>query len=265
MKKLQYFLLIGAVLFAIGCRTNDIDFTGMNARERTFNERQSKELVAYMSLETMFPDTQVRALAKAAGKGRVNQIDDLVNQGVSVNSRGAKNATPLFWAMRNGSVVGFQKLLELGADPNVVFDDGGSVIHWAVQHEDSSFLRLALEHDGNPNLVAGEKTPLFDTIGFKGDSDILVLKILLTYGADPNMKEARGNTPAMIAAGVGRFDIVYVLLNSNADYNLKNDAGYSLLDRVAAKRNAFIPGSEQEKSLEQVIDWLSRKGVTIPD
>ncbi len=265
--KYKYILVIGFVLFVSGCKAEDVDSKSMKSAEKSFNERQSKELVAYMSLGTMFPDRRVRSLAEAAGKGKVKQIDDLVNQGVEVSSRGTKGATPLFWAMRNNSVDGFQKLLELGADPNVVFADGGTVIHWAVQLENSSFLRLALEYGGNPNLVAGHhgETPLFKTIGSSGDSDISVLTMLLKYGADPNVKEAKGNTPAMIAAGVGRFDIVYVLLDSNADYNLKNDKGYSLLDRIASKRNVFVPGSEQEKSLLQVIGWLSERGVNVPE
>lgn len=248
------------------CKAEDVGFKGMESTEESFNKRQSNELVAYMSLETMFPDTQVRSLAEAAGEGKLNQIDRLVSQGVNVNSRGTKGATPLFWAMRNGSVEGYQKLLELGADPDVVFADGGTVIHWSVQLEDNSFLRLALEHGGNPNLVAGQhgQTPLFKAIGSSGDRDVSALTMLLNYGADPDMKDDRGNTPAMIAAGVGRFDIVYVLLSKDADYSLKNDKGHTLLDRIASKRNAFIPGSTQERYLEKVVAWLSARGVEIP-
>lgn len=264
--KYKYILLISFALFMSGCKAEDIDFKSMESAEKSFNERQSKELVAYMSLETMFPDRQVRSLAEAAGEGKVNQIDELVNQGVDVNSRGTKNATPLFWAMRNDSVDGFQKLLELGADPNVVFTDGGTVIHWAVQLENSSYLRLALEHGGNPNLVSGQRrlTPLFKAIGSR-DSDIPVINMLLKYGADPNVKESRGNTPVIMAAGLGRYDIAYVLLNNGADYSLKNNYGENLLDRIDSMRSAFVSGSAQEKSMGQVVDWLSERGVNVPE
>ncbi len=87
------------------------------------DQQAKQELVAFMSLEIMFPDPQVRALAKAAGRGRIRKIDELFGRGVDVNARGTSGATPLFWAMKNAK--GFRRLLELGADPNAVFEDGG--------------------------------------------------------------------------------------------------------------------------------------------
>lgn len=44
-------------------------------------------------------------------------------------------------------------MLELGADPNVVFDDGGPVMYWAVHHENDEILELVLRYGGNVNLV----------------------------------------------------------------------------------------------------------------
>lgn len=258
----RHFLLTGfALLLISGCKANSIDFAKMESSEKAFNERQRKELVAYMSLETMFPDRRVRELADAAAKGKNEKLDELIAEGVDVNSRGTKDATPLFWAMKNDSIDGFKKLLELGADPNFIFGDGGTVIHWAVRLENSDFLRFALDYGGNPNLVAGQRrlTPLFKARG--GDS----INMLLKYGADPNVQESRGNTPVIMAAGLGRYDIAYVLLNNGADYSLKNDFGENLLDRIASMRNVFVSGSAQEKSLKQVINWLSERGVKVPE
>ena len=276
MKSNMYILLMGFACFISGCSTgNVIDsplysvFLSLSSlasspEQRAFNKRQRKELVIYMSLDALFPDSQVRSLAKAAGEGRVSQIDELVSRGINVNSRGTKNATPLFWAMRNGSIEGFKRLLELGADPNVIFDDGGTVMHWTIILENSNYLRLALEHGGNPNLVAGalEFTPLINA----SNSTVEIVAMLLKHGADPDMKSSRGGIPpVMWAAFSNRFDIVYVLLNNGADYSLKNNAGENLLDTIASRRNMFIPGSTREKFLEQVIDWLSDRGVKILD
>lgn len=263
----QAVFFVSFVLLASGCKAEEVGFKGMDSEEKAFNERQSKELVAYMSLETMFPDRQARALAEAAGNGDVERIDELVTGGVEVNAQGTNGATPLFWAMRSDSIDGFRQLLELGADPNIMFGDGGTVMHWAAQLENTDFLKIAFEHGGDPNLVAGQlkHTPLFKIIGSSGESDLSALSILLKHGADPNVKDARGNTPAMIAAGMGRFDIVYKLLKGGADHSLKNDRGYSLLDRIASKRNVFAPGSGQKKYLEKVIAWLRERGVNIPE
>ena len=251
-------VFLSLALFMSGCSTD-----AMKSSEESFSERQRAELVAYMSLNTSFPDRRVRALAEAAGEGDVEKVAEIIDQGIDPNSKGTKGATPLFWAMRSDSIDGFKKLLELGADPNVIFHDDGSVLHWAAQLENSEFLSLALQHGGNPNLSAGEprQAPIFKAIG---SIDTSAVTVLLDHGADPNVKDARGNTPAMIAAGVGQFDTVYTLLNRGADYSLRNDKGYNLLDRISSKRNVFVPGSAEEESLGRVIGWLSERGVTVP-
>ena len=273
--KMKYVLLIGFAVFLSSCKKEEIDFKGMESSEKAFNERQRKELVAYMPLEIMFPDDRVRALAEAAGEGAVKEIEELVTQSTDVNSQGKKGATPLFWALRNSNIEGFKKLLDLGADPNIVFADG-TVMHWTAKHKDTRFLQAALEHGGNPNISAGKpsETPLFETIGVEGSDNKAAMLILLDAGADVNAvtgdeeifgMSMGGKTPLMVAASVVRFDIVYELLLRGADYQLKDDSGRDLVDRVAAMRNRFAAGSEQKIHIETVVEWLSERGVKIPE
>ena len=269
---MKYILLISFAMLMSSCKAEDINFKSMESSEIAFEKRQSKELVAYISLETMFPDRQVRALAEAAGKGKLRKVEELIAKGVDVNSRGTKNATPLFWAMRN--IDGFEELLELGADPNIIFADS-SVMHWAARHENVSFLRIALSHGGNPDLVAGKlgETPLFKTIGVEGSDNRATMLILLDSGANINAMTSGekvfgmsmgGKTSIMTAADLGRFDIVYELLSRGANYDSEDDNGRDLMDRVGSMNGRFVAGSEQEKSLGKVIAWLSERGVKIP-
>lgn len=234
----------------------------MDESEKKANEKASKELVAFMSLETMFPDPQVQALAKAAGKGNLRKIEELVKQGVDVNARGTSNATPLFWAMHN--IKGFEKLLELGADPNVVFDDGGTVMHWAVQHKDDEFLKAALKHGGNPNLKAGSmgETPLFDAVGYETKKKA---DLLLDAGADINAQNNHGATPILGAATLGQFDLVYKMLNRGADYSIENKNGYDLARMIAFRRRTMDPNNELTQWMHKVIAWLNERGVEIPE
>lgn len=268
-------LLVVLMLCMSGCNAEKIDFKSMESSEKAFQERQRKELIAYMPLESMFPDRQVRALAEAAGKGQVKKVEELAAQGVDVNSTGAQQATPLFWALRNSNIDGFKKLLVLGADPNTLFADG-SVMHWAARHTDTRFLRAALEHGGNPNLMAGRpaETPLFETIGVGGTDNKEAMLMLLDAGADINATTGDekifgmsmgGKTPVMTAASVARYDLVYDLLVRGADYQREDDSGQGLVDRIAAMKGRFAAGSEQKKYLEQVIGWLRERGVTVPE
>ena len=151
---------------------------------------KDKVPLSKMPLETMFPDEQVRALARAAGKGRIRQIEKIANQWSNVNSRGTQSVTPLFWALINGNMRGFKKLLKLGADPNIIFGiEETSVIHSAVEYDRADFLEAALKHGGNPNLfISGPwgGTPLFRLIDtYKSrDNKISIINTLLKYGAD---------------------------------------------------------------------------------
>lgn len=263
-KMLNNYIFIGLIAVVPGCEagSNNFDYSGMKDSEKTFNEQQSITLVAFMSLDVMFPDERVRSLAKAAGKGKVKVIEKLVSQGVDVNSFGSRRATPLFWALKQGNVKGFSKLLELGANPNIVFDDGGTIIHWATENEDQAYLEVALKYDGNPNLIAGQfqQPPIFETIGIFGDiGKFPALEILLKAGADVNMRDGKGDTPLIVAAKFGRFDIVYKLLQEGADPNLKSSSGQGLLDITETKKKALDPNHELYSWLEKVEKLLTIK------
>lgn len=266
MKKLIAYIF-GALFLAVscGCSESQDDLGKMESGERKWNERASKELLSYMSLETMFPEQPVRALAKAAGKGKLAKVNELVDAGTDVNVRGTGGATPLFWAMRNYE--GFNRLLELGADPNVVYGDGGTIIHRAVELDDSRFLRTVLKHGGDPNIVSGgaiagvplKWTPLFKAI----HQDSEKINMLIEAGADLNVQDGFGNTPAMMAARRQRFEIVYILLESGADYSVKNDAGKSLLDWIAEERGKSIASREEADWFRKILEWLEARKITI--
>ncbi len=236
----------------------------MDSSQKAANERASRTLIAYMSLETMFPDNDVRALAKAAGKGNVEKVKELVDKGIDVNATGTSGVTPLFWTMRN--IEGFKILLKLGADPNIRFGDQGdqgSVMHWAVRSNDERFLEEALEHGGNPNLVAGQfdETPLIVAASPEGKSKA---SILLDRGADIDAQRLSGDTAIIVAARLGQFDLVYELLERGADFTIRNKNGRDLLDTIAFRRRTMDPDNELTRWMNKVIEWLDRRGAHLP-
>lgn len=259
--KLFLGVLLLAYLPACGGEMRDM-LQKMDSAEKMRNEAARIELVAFMSLDVMFPDASVRALAKAAGDGNIKKVEQLVKEGVSVTSKGTQGATPLFWAMRNYN--GFKRLLELGADPNVVFGngDGGSVIHWAVTAKDKRLLPAVLQHGGNPNLIdnQSDETPLFSALNV-GD---VALDVLLAAGANIDAKNRFGDTATMVASGRGRYEIVHKLLERGADFKTRNLNGRDLADRVAFNVGLMRPGSDSAKWQAKVIEWLRAKGVEIP-
>lgn len=266
MKFFKY-ILMGAALFLIaeGSGMAGI-FEDMDAGQRALNERSRKTVLIYMSPEDIYPDERVRALAEAAGDGNVSKVEALVRQGVDVNSRGAQGATPLFWAMRN--IAGYRKLLELGADPNLEFGGGMSVMRWSLPHENPAILRLALEHGGNPNLVfrrsnsitGSDSRPLiFDALAY-GDEKVIVL---LNAGAEINGRDSLGRTPLLYTAFMGNFRMTQLLLERGADYSAKDNQGNDLATFISRWGKRVRSGTPQASDMEKVVNWLKQRGVVV--
>lgn len=106
-----------------------------------------------------------------------------------------------------------QLLLEMGADPNLVFVPGA---HVEFPDDDRS-------------------TALCAAI-----PDTRMVTLLLDHGADPNLPKRAGLTALMDAAGDGRLDIVELLLASGADPLAKSMVGETPLRLAAAARDRGV-------------------------
>ncbi len=256
---LEKILVFFTILFLYGCNNESGVFEKMKSSEKLSNQQANLTVLAYMSLDTMFPNKIVRALAKAAGEGNLRKIDELVDLGVDVNSRGRVGVTPLFWAMKN--IKGFTKLLELGADPNIILDerdgDGGSLFEWAISSNDSRFLIEMLKHGGNPNLVFGQfkHTLLFEAVTPEGKHN---LDILVSFGANIDAQRSSGETPMVYAAGLGQFDVVYKLLKLGADHSISNKLGKDLVDMIEFREKTMDPNNELTNWMKKVIQFLRK-------
>ena len=263
---LKVVLLIICTISGSGCFSQETDLQMMDKIDKEFQKRQQEVLIAYMSPKVMFPDPQVRALAKAASKGDLVKVDRLVVEGVNVNARGTSDVTPLFLAMQNAR--GFEHLLKLGAHPNVLYGEkgkNGTIMHFAVWHKNPRILELALLYGGDPNLPEGQtmRTPIFEAMGPDNKDKI---STLIEAGADVNAQLFNGDTPMITAAGLGQFDTVYDLLLHGADYGLKNRfTDKTLADMIAFRRRTMDPKLDNYYWMGKVIDWLGQRGVEIPD
>jgi len=67
--------------------------------------------------------------------------------------------------------------------------------------------------------------------------DATYLRYLLQKGADPNLRDGRGNTPMLLAAQLSQADMVPILVAAKANPNLANSAGETPLIRAVQQRN----------------------------
>jgi len=70
--------------------------------------------------------------------------------------------------------------------------------------------------------------------------DGLYLRYLLTKGADPNLRDDRGNTPLLLAAQHGQGEMIDALIGARANVNLANASGETPLIRAVQKRDLAL-------------------------
>lgn len=63
------------------------------------------------------------------------------------------------------------------------------------------------------------------------------LRYLLQKGADPNLRDGRGNTPLLLAVQTGQADLIPVLVAARANPNLGNQSGVTPLILATQSRN----------------------------
>lgn len=111
----------------------------------------------------------------------------------------------------------------------------------AIEKEDGKTVTTMIETPGstiiNTKAVTTGKGALHTLVGHSGS---LYMQYLLQHKADPNIRDAKGNTPLMLAAMAGRDDLVELLLTYKANPNLANGAGQTALILAVNARNEAI-------------------------
>ncbi|CAH0524618.1 ankyrin repeat domain-containing protein [Vibrio hippocampi] len=260
MKSLIYKIFFVVILQLLaGCNKSMIYYLDPVYRKSVNNLKATS--VYFMSVETMFTDPMVRRTAVAAQNGDISELERLISQGVDINTLGTSNATILFCALLNKD--SFEYLLKQGANPNVQFKSGGSVIHAAAVLESTALLELVLRYGGDPNikdLVLGE-TPLFSAVLVDNAEAI---RVLIEYGADTSVYaddllagELFGNSPLIFALYVEHVDSFAMLVEMGADiYQMDKNWGVPVA-QAAKDLNSMLERPSEE--LKQIIQLIENK------
>ncbi|MCA9241559.1 MAG: hypothetical protein KDA37_15220 [Planctomycetales bacterium] len=228
--------------------------------------------------ERYFPgQPQVIELCYAIEANDLEEIDRLVAAGADVNAKGVSNMTPLMWAYPDGNLRRFKRLLERGANPNVIVQselntngkikNGEFVTHLAVLNPDIEYFKAVFNGGGDPNLLTKrpdelDEKPLFQLIRWGGADKKERLRILIARGADLEGRDYAGTTPAMQAESWGgQYDIALLILESGADPFAYQDDWIMKLAHVVLREKTRPKSPEQAKSFAELYRWMEAKGV----
>lgn len=219
-------------------------------------------------------------LSLAASGGYVNIIKLLLNHGAEINSRtGSKlGISPLMLAAMNGHTAAVKLLLDMGSDINAQIETNRNtaltLACFQGRHEVVSLLvdrKANVEHRAKTGL-----TPLMEAAsgGYVEVGRVLLdkgadvnappvpssrdtaltiaadkghyrfVELLLTRGAQVDVKNKKGNSPLWLAANGGHLDVVQLLASAGAEIDSQDNRKVSCL--MAAFRKGHI----------KVVKWM---------
>jgi ankyrin repeat protein len=205
-------------------------------------------------------------LIQAVKENNARRIKAQIASGVSPNAVDVNGVNALLIAVACHKLIAFETLLALGANPNLppidlhTREGRVSVMHLAAVHEDSTYLRSALKHGGNPNFRIGNYngTPIYPAIMANQAN----ARLLINSGADLNHKSNDGKTPLVIAAGTNSYDLAYEMLVKGADPTLKNQFGMDLCGYIKRYGDrGIMPGSARHTGYLKTVAELKKRGL----
>ena len=154
------------------------------------------------------------------------------NRNHSVDARNAKGSTRLMQAAIDGELENVRDLLRRGADLNARDHMGRNPALYAAVGEEPETLRLLLEKGSDPNQPSNDgNVPLVllatskEFGGENAEAYLTTVEVLLSGGADADVRHKDKMTPMMYAALNGNKGMIELLLKHNADVNAKNKDG----------------------------------------
>jgi uncharacterized protein len=187
----------------------------------------------------------ISALILAARQNDPETVRILLNAGADINLTMADGTSALVVAIINAHFGLAQLLLDKGADPNVADGKGMAALYGAVDMRNVmttdvpqakpdtvdplELIKAILDHGANVNArltgklpYRGGTNPTWQSeVGATSflraaySTDIVVMRLLLAYGADPGITASDKTTPLMAAAGVGWLPSLVYTRNEN--------------------------------------------------
>ena len=173
-----------------------------------------------------------------ADRGNVQSVIELLNEGESISETDAKGSTALHYAARSGQMPIVALFLDNGAEIDARNDYEETPLNLAVYYCKSNVVKFLIDKGANVHNRFKTRnglwlSPIFNAGGNGCDS--IILKNLLSAGADPNETEPEyGYSPLMFAADSKNLENNKILLAAGADVNHQAIDGATALI-VAAK------------------------------
>jgi len=191
---------------------------------------------------------------------------DCVRNGANMEELDANGGTPIMFAVSCGFEDGVSALIKLGANIDHRDRHGNTAAIYAISNNRQGCFRKLIEAGANLNIQSNDgHTALMVAAKFYPEW----IEYMVAAGADPDLADKFGYTPAMFALGSGNKQGLINLAMSGANLTATNIHGYTLMDMASTTSVApmwmpliaeLIFSARERKILREQIQCSSGQG-----
>ncbi|NWX21548.1 TANC1 protein, partial [Aegotheles bennettii] len=178
------------------------------------------------------------ALTAAAGRGKREVCEFLLEHGAVVTRANRRGIPPLFCAVRQGHWQIAKLLVEHGSDVNLSDKQGRTPLMVASCEGHLSTVEFLLSEGATISSLDKEGLTALSWACLKGHRE--VVQYLVEKGAATDQTDKNGRTPLDLAAFYGDADIVQYLVEKGATIEHVDHSGMRPLDRAIGCRNTAV-------------------------
>ncbi|MCS3795399.1 ankyrin repeat domain-containing protein [Niastella sp. OAS944] len=195
------------------------------------------EVVPAPLLKELGPNSKEAGLWAFSMFGNMAQVGTFDLNFIPVTNGKLRSHSLLHIAVARGDIDGIEKHISAGIHKNTLAQDGLAPLHWAVAGPFEAMEKL-LALGADPNVASLEgATPVMNAVQ---SNNIDKVNLLLQSGATINHRDDRGFTALHRAAEMGHIDILKVLLAHGADRLIEAEGGHTALSLAQTQNNAAI-------------------------
>lgn len=160
-------------------------------------------------------------------------MQSLLQSGADVDTEDDQNNPIIVLAVLNRDMPTLRSLLAKGAKAK------NDALRVAAGHGSAESVLLLLEKGANPRgrppglpIAFKDRTALLEAVTHVINSHHIVIAALLEHGADPNVQDALGRTPLLLASSQGDAILADLLLQRGAQPDIQDSLGNTALTQA---------------------------------
>lgn len=191
----------------------------------------------------------------AGGYGELEELEHLVQEGVSVEVADARGMTALMHAASNGKAERAGMIIREGAHPDVARNDGRTALMFAAASGNAETVATLIELGADVNQADRFGRTALMWAARSGDAERITM--LLAAGAKVDVVGPSDETPLMYAVKARDPERVRLLLEAGAKRDAKDARGRTALDQAVELRKNLR--DIDQPAMNKIVEMLEGK------